>query len=274
MERLRGLASLFPTNWLFTRDILNGAGLAEFYQLTAVARALTALIDTATVWLIYLLGRRLFGVGSGLLAAAVLAVDVMHIQLAHFFTVDPYLTFFVTAALYFMVRAVGTVGEQVRRGAGGQNAKLPIRQLANLLLASIFIGLAVGSKFTAVLLFLPLDVTVFVVVRDVKEQGGQFRSFVGLFFAVLGVAFVTFFVTNPFAVLDLSCQVITPAVNWGPVTIPRLNWGSCFLENISTQSAMVRGNIDLPFTRQYAGTRPFLYQIEMQLKWGMGPLLG
>ncbi|MEJ2749717.1 MAG: hypothetical protein P8183_17690, partial [Anaerolineae bacterium] len=73
MERLRGLASLFPTNWLFTRDILNGAGLAEFYQLTAVARALTALIDTATVWLIYLLGRRLVGVGTGLLAAAFLA---------------------------------------------------------------------------------------------------------------------------------------------------------------------------------------------------------
>jgi hypothetical protein len=158
-----------------------------------------------------------------------------------------------------------------------------------LLLAAVFVGLAVGSKFGAVLLFLPLALAVWL---NRKERGERKDleetrdihvnprpllrelSFPTWLMITVLVAFMTFFVTNPFGVLDFSCQVITPAIEWGPVTIPRLNWGSCYLDNISTQSAMVRGDIDLPFTRQYEGTRPFLYFIEMQLKWGMGPVLG
>ena len=259
-ERLEPLASFWPSDWLFTRDILNGAGQVEFRHLTAVARALTGLVDVGTVGLTYLLGRRLYGVGTGLLAAAFLALAVMPIQLAHFFAVDPYMTFFVVGALYFMVKS----GE--RGSSDGQNeANPPTRRLVNLLLASVFVGLAVGSKFVAVLLFLPLLVTVWL---GWRERRGR----------VLGtaviIAFLTFFLTNPFAVLDLSCQVITPTLTVGPVTIPRLNWGSCYLGNISTQSAMVRGSIDLPFTRQYSGTLPYIYFVEMQLKWGLGPALG
>ncbi|MCB9420601.1 MAG: phospholipid carrier-dependent glycosyltransferase [Ardenticatenaceae bacterium] len=279
VERLDWLTAVLPPQWLLTRDILNGAGQVEFFRLTAVARALTGLIDVGTVGLIYLLGRRLYGVGTGLLAAAFLAMDVMHIQLAHFFTVDPYMTFFVVAAVYFMVRTgedagVMGSGDQRSLGDGVQGRKLPVHRVTNLLLPAVFVGLAVGSKFTAVLLFLPLAVVVFIMARGEREQGSIFRSFVGLFFVTFLVAIGVFFVTNPFALLDFSCQVITPAVQWGPVTIPRLNWGSCFLENISTQNGMARGGIDLPFTRQYTGTLPFLYFIEMQLKWGMGLLLG
>ena len=271
MERLDSLTAVLPTSWLLTQDILNRAGQVEFIQLTAVTRGLTGLLDVGTIWLIYLLGRRLYGVGTGLLAAALLAVNVLHIQLAHFYTVDPFMTYFVVAALYFMVRAVGKAEEQ-------RNGETRVKNI-HLLLASVFVGLAIGSKFAAVLLFLPLAVSIWGIVNEPGSRGaeGQRRgrpSFAVLFAGVVFAAFLAFFVTNPFAILDFSCQVITPAVQWGPLTIPRLNWGSCFLENISTQNAMVRGNIDLPFTRQYVGTRPFLYFIEMQLKWGMGPLLG
>lgn len=276
MERLGGLAAVFPEDWLLTQDILNGAGRVEFVQLTAVARVLTALMDVGTVWLVYLLGKRLYGVGTGLLAAAFLAVTVMHIQLAHFFTVDPYLTFFVVAALFFMVRGSRGVGEI------GELANSQTRKLANLLLAAIFAGLAIGSKFGAVMLVLPLGLTVWLSGRGsgdqrslgAEELGKRTYSPTRVLAYSLLVVFAIFFVTNPFAVLDFSCQVVTPAIKWGPVMIPQLNWGSCYLDNISTQSAMVRGDIDLPFTRQYEGTRPFLYFIEMQLKWGMGPLLG
>ena len=60
----------------------------------------------------------------------------------------------------------------------------------------------------------------------------------------------------------------------GPISIPALNWGSCFLDNIGTQGAMVRGEVDMPYTRQYSGTIPYFYFIEMQVSWGMGLLLG
>jgi hypothetical protein len=44
--------------------------------------------------------------------------------------------------------------------------------------------------------------------------------------------------------------------------------------NLGQQGSMVRGSRDVPFVRQYLGTVPYLYFIEMQLKWGMGVLLG
>jgi hypothetical protein len=37
---------------------------------------------------------------------------------------------------------------------------------------------------------------------------------------------------------------------------------------------MVRGSGDQAFTRQYTGTLPYFYTVEMQIRWGMGPLLG
>ena len=143
VERLGELTAVLPPDWLLTRDLLNGAGMVEFRHLTAVARALTGLVDAGTVWLTFLLGRRLYGSKVGLLAAAFLAVNVMHIQLAHFFAFDPYMTFFVVAAVFFMVRSVEMAGRS-RRADGF------------LLLAAVCAGLVVGSKFAAILLALPL----------------------------------------------------------------------------------------------------------------------
>ncbi|MCB9007415.1 MAG: glycosyltransferase family 39 protein [Ardenticatenaceae bacterium] len=277
LERLGPrLLSLFPADWLFTRDILNGAELIEFRHLTAVSRALTALVDVGTVWLIYLLGKRLFSPQVGLLAAAFLAVNVMHIQLSHFFISDPYQTFFTVAALLFLVLAVeaGHREHREKRGEEGeaQNIRatnLPItnygsRNTVYWLLASVFIGLAIGSKFSAVLLFVPLALAAW-------WLGEHWGRWLGT--AVFVVA-LTFFLTNPFAVLDLSCEVLAPETQIGPITIPALDWKSCYVANIATQSSMVRGAGDVPFTRQYSGTLPYLYFIEMQLRWGMGWLLG
>jgi hypothetical protein len=94
------------------------------------------------------------------------------------------------------------------------------------------------------------------------------------FLALLGLAFLVFAVTNPFAILDFSCAAQSPVVKIGPIEIPSINWGSCYLMNIGLQGSMVRGIRDVPFVRQYFGTTPYLYQIEMQLRWGMGVILG
>lgn len=241
------LAPRLPQDWLLTTDLLNTFGWVEYLHLTAVSRALTALFDTGTVLLLYWLGRRLYGAAVGLLAAALLALNVMHIQLAHYFISDPYLTFFIVAALTCWVAAL-----QTQRGRW-------------VWLGCVLMGLAIGSKFAAVLLALPLLILVWAM--------WQKRWLWRLVLAGLIVA-ATFAVTNPFAVIDYSCELVSKAVSIGPVRVPELDWGSCFVENITTQGAMVRGDSDLPFTRQYSGTTPYLYYIEMQLKWGMGLLLG
>jgi hypothetical protein len=270
------LAPYFPADWLFTRDLLNTAGLIEFRHLTAVARALTALVDAGTVWLIYLIGRRLYHPAVGLLAAAFLAVNVMHIQLAHFFAVDPYLTFFTAAALYQLIKGK-TPNPQSPIPIPNPKSEIPNPPISNLqssistfqlLLAAIFTGLAIGSKFSGVLLLLPLSLAIWL------DQERPVRGRLLHLLAAVALVILTFALTNPFALLDWTCQSTFPAVRFGPVTTPAFELHSCFIENIGRQGGMVRQTVDLPFTHQYDGTLPFLYYIEMQLKWGMGPLLG
>ena len=245
------LIPLLPDGWSLTADVLNGAGRIEFHHLTAVGRALTAMFDVGTVLLTFLLGRRLYGAMVGLWAAALLALTVLHVQLAHFFASDPYLTFFVMAALYAMVAALGTA-----------DARRPLW----LLVAAVMVGLAVGSKFTAVLLLLPLLWTAWAV--------GQPRRWWAAALAVLGVATLVFVLTNPFALLDNTCPAPAKPVGFGPLTLPEDVARNCYLQNVAEQNAMARGAADLGFTRQYEGTLPYLYFIEMQVRWGMGPLLG
>jgi hypothetical protein len=247
-ERLGpALVPWLPAGWSLTRDVLNGAGRIEFHHLAAVGRALAALVDVGTVFFIFLLGRRLFSSAVGLLAAAFLAVTVLHTQLAHFFTSDPFMTFFIVAALYFMAAA------QTDRAAGGASE---CRVLLNLCLAGAATGLAVGSKFSAVLLVLPLLWASLAVTTH--------RRWLAVFLP-LAVAAVIFAVANPFALLDWTC-----APPEGASFLAR----SCYFQNVMTQNAMVRGQVDLAFTRQYDGTLPYLYFIEMLLRWGIGPILG
>ena len=253
VERLApALVSWLPADWSLTADVLNGAGRIEFHHLAAVGRALTALVDVGTVLLTFALGRRLYGVAVGLLAAAFLAVTVLHIQLAHFFASDPYLTFFVVAALYALVLAHGATTAARRRGY--------------LLLAAAAGGLAVGSKFTAVLLIVPLVWTAW--------AAGAPRRWWAEALAGLGVAALVFSLTNPFALLDRTCPMPEEPPAIGPFVLPAGLARSCYLQNVAEQNAMVRGAADLGFTRQYEGTLPYLYFIEMQIRWGMGPLLG
>ncbi|MCI0580322.1 MAG: phospholipid carrier-dependent glycosyltransferase [Chloroflexi bacterium] len=256
LERLGpAVGPRLPEDWLLTQDLLNQAGWIEFRHLTAASRALTALVDVGTVALLFWLGRRLYGPAVGLLAAGFLAVNVMHIQLAHFFTSDPYLTFFTVAAVLFMILAV----TQPESGH---------RRIFWTMLAAMTVGLAVGSKFGGTLLLLPLAVAIWLDRERPARQRGLWLAAAGL------VSALTFVVTNPFAVLDWNCQALTPALQIGPARIPALSWGSCYLQNLALQGTMVQGVRDVPFVRQYIGTMPYLYFIEMQLRWGMGPLLG
>ncbi len=257
--------TVLPAQWALTADFFNGRDAIEFRHLTAVTRALTGLVDLLTLLTIYWLGRRLFTPAVGLLAAAFLAFNVMHIQLAHFFTADPYLTFFVTAALALLVRSLFAARAETTGAPDQPVAPWRCGQNCSLFLAGLFIGLAVGAKFSAVLLLLPLLVAIYLGTPGHRLQ---------LFTAVTLFSGVIFALTNPFALLDWTCQAITPALSLGPFRVPALNWGSCYLQNIFEQSAMVRGRADLGFTRQYDGTLPYFYPIEMQLRWGMGWPLG
>src|SRR5690606_2538876 len=70
-----------------------------------VSRAVSATFDLLTVLLVYLVGRRLFGVRTGLVASLLLSLTVLHIQLSHYGTFDTFVATLCLAAFYFALRA-------------------------------------------------------------------------------------------------------------------------------------------------------------------------
>jgi hypothetical protein len=72
------------------------------------ARAFAAAIGVTTVGVTYLLGRRLYGTGAGLLAALLLAVMPYHVIVSRQVLLDGLMTLCATVALYCVVRYVET----------------------------------------------------------------------------------------------------------------------------------------------------------------------
>jgi uncharacterized membrane protein len=258
LTQLAPLAARFPRDSGPAEALRSLAQITDYSRINLLGRILSALFDTGTIIFIYLLGKRLYGQWAGLLAAAFLAITVLHIQLAHFYAFDVVMAFFVVAALYFDVRIAqgGTRGDTI--------------------LAGLCTGLAIGSKFSALPAVLPLGVAhalrALAVEKEMAPQASDPQSLAGSaqltlflkeplslaeralpgFVVSLAAAFLAFAVTNPFALLDFQG----------------------FQSSISYENEMARGLSDLPYTRQYQRTTPYLYHIGNQLQWGMGWLLG
>jgi YYY domain-containing protein len=259
-------ASFLPDAWThFLEQSTSGRGY------TLIGRSLMALADLFSVYLLFLLGRRLYGLWGGLLAAALSALTVLQIQLAHFFAVDPISTTFTLLALYGAV----LMYDRPSRSA--------------VLITGLGVGLAVASKFSALpVAFAPLVAAYFAAKRPPSaklpletadhrlpaEEGSQpvttspvpspnprppapnprpLASILQLAFLALLVAFIIFAVTSPFVLLDFE------------------NFKRAVIEE---QGNMVSGLADFPFTRQYRGTWAYWYFIDQQLRWGMGWPLG
>jgi len=203
------------------------AGLARGVDPLLVGRVLAAAFDVGTVVLTFALGRRAYGERAGLLAAAFVALMVLHVQQAHFYTADVLLAFFTLGALWFAVRLA-------ERGRSRDAA-----------LAGLWAGLALGSKFSAGLLALPLGAAW---AGLPGGSGARWRRALESGAAALAA----FALTNPFAVLAFPT----------------------FWHNVAQQAGIARGALDVPYTRQFHATWPYLYPIEQQLRWGMGWPLG
>ncbi len=212
--------------------------------IAVAGRLVMALLDTLTILLLFLLGRRLFGRDAGLLAAALYTFTAQAVQLSHFFAMDPASTTFTVMAVW---GAVIMVQDRSWRG---------------LLLTGIGAGLAIASKFSALpILAAPVVAAVAILYSESTESRAaglqpngraQLYAFLGIP-VVLALAMLAFFVTSPYAVLD---------------------WRNFLQATLVEQGAMVRGVADMPFTRQYRNTIPYVYFIEQQVKWGMGLPLG
>ena len=220
--------------------VLSAVGGAEISDLRVLGRTLSALADAATVLVVYLLGNRMFGRREGLLASALVALAVIHIQLSHFFAVDTIQSLLAVAALYFIYR-VARLGK-----------------LRDSILAGALVGLGVATKFSQLPMYIAFAAAHLLYLMSPEEgparRGLQSRlraSILGLG-AGSGASLVVLLVAQPYAFLD---------------------WGRYFGDVIE-QSEMVRRVRDYPYTRQYVDTTPYWYHVQQLSTWGLGWPLG
>ena len=90
-----------PVTLLFGTSLFDAQDQAFTY---VFARTLSATFSIFTIYLVFKIGRRTDDDWVGLLGAAFLAVMVLPIQLAHFYTVDGLFTAIATLAVYHIIR--------------------------------------------------------------------------------------------------------------------------------------------------------------------------
>ena len=97
----------FPMYFLkFTGFLMSFSNplFSQYDLINLLGRFLSAVFDIGTLFILFILGRRLVNTQVGLLAGFFYAISVLPIQLSHFYAVDTQLTFFILLTLYLLIR--------------------------------------------------------------------------------------------------------------------------------------------------------------------------
>ena len=203
---LRAVAALLASVWPALRDPDN---------LHLAGRLLAALFDLGTVYLTYRLACLLISrVGNGgqaaalrpflpLVAAGLVGSSVLHVQLAHFYTVDVLLAFFGMLAL--------ALAAKVALGAG------PVRQAG----LGVVLGLALATKVSAAPLLLVVPVAFYARRSASSTRREETLRRIAL---TLALAAATFLLVQPYALLDWRTFVAhtlrESQIAWGRLEVP------------------------------------------------------
>lgn len=201
-----------------------------------VGRVISAMFDTATVLMVYLLGRELMSRRGALIAATWYGLAVFPVQVSHFYAVDTLLTFWAMLVVWGCLQL------------------LKKQTWGYLLLIAVAWGLALATKLSGLVLGFPIGVALsMLVVSDWRSWSGELfyerigkLSVYGLLLVMLTA--VTFVIAEPYAWFD----------------------STTFLRDWQQQSQMADDAWIFPYTRQYVGTLPYLYHLEQIVKWGLG----
>ncbi len=191
-----GSLPLFVTDFIaWMVGTIVGTNLNSYDHVGQVGRYLTELLDTGTVALAMLFARRALGRATSLLTGVLLATTVTMVQLAHFFTVDAWVTFFSVALLL---------------------ACLELRSRATYrwtAIAGILFGMALATKVSVVELAIPIVVTV---IATFWERGWpEIVEPVVKHLALAGCATVaTFAVLEPYAFLQPRAFIDDASLQW------------------------------------------------------------
>jgi YYY domain-containing protein len=259
-------------------------GHSGFAEMTNVGRPLSAFVDLLTVFLVYLIGSRVYARRVGIIAAAFSALVVMQIQLSHYFTVDTFLNFFTWLAIYFAVRVAGQPWDTQMVNAGvaeddhaletseeSGEAKPDKKQAwVNFIKHpyfrySIAFGFALGSAVASKLSSAPVAIMLpaafgltFAPLSSGERQNRFWKAFFYLLLAAV-VSLLIFRIFQPYAFSGPGFFGMLPNSDW--------------VSNIREQRLQAAGDVDFPPAMQWA-RRPIWFSGMNLVLWGLGLPLG
>jgi len=226
---------VYGTLPLFLTKLVASFWQKNYYgQFNLVGRGISALFDLSTIILIGIISKKMIK-KNWFWPMFIYAVSVLPIQLAHFFAVDTFLNFFLTASFLFLLLF---------------NRK---KSSFFLVSAGASLGLALACKITAVL-FIPFALT-FISYLSLKEKKKKWlffqRNALFLFFSFI---FFRFF--QPYAFVNL----------WQP--------NPQFIANLKELKNLNHPDSLFPPAIQWIKTKPLIFPGKNILFWGLGVPLG
>ncbi|RJQ27465.1 phospholipid carrier-dependent glycosyltransferase [Candidatus Parcubacteria bacterium] len=238
----------FPLYLLKGAGVLGGffdSSFSQYANINILGRYISALFDISTIILIYFLGKRVLNKQVGLLSAFFYSISVLPIQSSHFYIVDIPLTFFTLLTLYILICFY----------------EKPTLQKA--ILIGFTFGLSIATKTSASLLTVSIGTALFadfllIFFRSPHKPKNWLphlpkvlkKLFVfGLLISC--TATVVFFAAEPYAL----------------ISFPE------FFKQTLQQRIMTYNPFIFPYTLQYVGKIPYLYEVKNLFLWGQGPFL-
>lgn len=224
---------------LFDQQFLTYNGI------TILGRFLSAVFDSLTILTVFLLGKSIGGRKAGLLGAFFYSISVLPIQLSHFYAVDTILTFFVTLTIYFLISF----------------HKKPTF-LKSFLIGVLF-GFSLATKISASVLISAIGVALamdfFFILREhyknlpllIHHLTPFLKRLIFFIFIISITTIFTFLLLEPYALIDFKS----------------------FKDQTQLQSLMTRDPFIFPYTLQFVGKIPYLYELKNIFLWGQGPIL-
>lgn len=206
-------------------------------KIQLVGRALSALIDCATITALYYLGKRAtHSTTVSLIASFFYAIAVLPIQTSHFYVVDIPLTFF--SIIILLLCSLYSEKPYIK----------------NAIIIGIFFGLALATKISALPLALPIGMTFSYHLVKLFQKHLSYLAIKNILIQIMLFVITTvfvFLVCEPYAVIDFNS----------------------FLSQNIEQYQMTKNAFIFPYTLQYVGKIPYVYEITNVFFWGLGPII-
>ncbi len=202
-----------------------------------LARSISAAAAVLSLWLTWALGLRLGGSRAGLLGAALLAVCVLPIQQAHFYTVD---TAFTAATLAGLLAAVRLMSN---------------RSVLAWVLAGLMVGATAALRINGLALLVPVTVVGLMPLLHARTPA-IIRHTAGRGAIVGAAALLTLVMLQPYMILDPAHYFAYGGIN-----------------NLRSVLTIAVGDMSRIWTLYDSAQTPVLFHLGSLLFHGMGPLL-